>query len=67
MSVKAAREPPLKAMHDRPHSSIRRECLDHHLVLGETHSRRVLTEYAGYYKTARTHLAIGEYTPLGRP
>ena len=36
--------------------SIRRECLDHVMVLGEAHLRRVLREYAHYYNTTRTPL-----------
>jgi hypothetical protein len=35
--------------------SIRRECVDHVLVLGEAHLRRVLTKYAAYYNELRTH------------
>jgi len=46
--------------------SIRRECLDHVLVLGEAHLRRILTAYAAYYNGARTHLALGKDTSLGR-
>jgi len=38
--------------------SIRRECLDHVIVLGERHLRRLLTEYLSYYHGARTHLAL---------
>jgi transposase InsO family protein len=40
--------------------SIRRECLDHVVVLGEAHLRRILREYADYYNRARTHLALGK-------
>jgi transposase InsO family protein len=47
--------------------SIRCECLDHIVVRGETHPRRVWNEYAGYYDTARTHIALAGDTPLGRP
>jgi transposase InsO family protein len=36
--------------------SIRRECLNHVLVLGELHLRRTLTRYFAYYHEARTHL-----------
>ena len=39
--------------------SIRRECLDHVLVLNERHLRRILTRYFAYYHRARTHLARG--------
>jgi transposase InsO family protein len=47
--------------------SIRRECLDHVLVLGEAHLRQILRAYADYYNRARTHLALAKDTPLGRP
>ena len=47
--------------------SIRRECLDHVLVLGEAHLRQILRAYADYYNRVRTHLALGKDTPLGRP
>jgi transposase InsO family protein len=47
--------------------SIRRECLDHVVVLGEAHLRRVLRAYADYYNRARTHLALAKDAPLGRP
>src|SRR6266446_6521660 len=46
--------------------SIRRECLDHVLILGEAHLRRILRAYADYYNRVRTHLALGKDTPLGR-
>ncbi len=35
--------------------SIRRECLDHIIVFGETHLRRILKSYADYYNSVRTH------------
>lgn len=47
--------------------SIRRECLDHMLVLGEVQLRRILTVYARYYNEARTHLALGKDAPNRRP
>jgi putative transposase len=47
--------------------SIRRECLDHVLVLGERHLRRILTRYFAYYHRARTHLALDKDAPDGRP
>jgi transposase InsO family protein len=43
--------------------SIRRECLNHVLVLGERHLRHVLTRYFIYYHQARTHLALDKDTP----
>ena len=38
--------------------SIRRECLDHVIVLGERHLRRILTDYLTYYHGSRTHLSL---------
>jgi transposase InsO family protein len=46
--------------------SIRRECVDHIIVLGETHLRRVLKSYARYYNETRTHLALEKDAPLSR-
>jgi hypothetical protein len=37
--------------------SIRRECLDHFVILGEAHLRRILGAYAAYYNVSRTHPA----------
>ena len=47
--------------------SIRRECLDHVLVLSERHLRRALTGYFAYYHRSRTHLALQKDTPDARP
>src|SRR5499433_3503947 len=47
--------------------SIRRECLDHVVVLGERHLRHLLANYAAYYNGVRTHLALDKDTPLHRP
>jgi len=47
--------------------SIRRECLDHVVVLGEWHLRHLLANYAAYYNGVRTHLALDKDTPLHRP
>ncbi len=47
--------------------SIRRECLDHVLVLSERHLRRILTRYFGYYHRARTHLSLDKDAPDARP
>ena len=47
--------------------SIRRECLNHVLVLSERHLRRMLTRYLAYYHQARTHLALDKDTPDLRP
>ena len=43
--------------------SIRRECLNHVLVLHERHLRRILARYFSYYHRARTHLALDKDAP----
>ena len=47
--------------------SVRRELLDHIVVLGERHLRRLLGEYVAYYHDDRTHLGLEKATPAGRP
>src|SRR5438105_4058166 len=47
--------------------SIRRECLNHVLVLSERHLRRILVRYFAYYHRARTHLSLAKDAPHGRP
>jgi len=47
-------------------STLRRECLDHVIVLGEAHLRRVLAAYADYYNQTRPHLALQKDAPLRR-
>src|SRR5271155_2564312 len=47
--------------------SIRRECMDHTVVLGESHLRHLLANYATYYNGVRTHLALDKDSPLHRP
>src|ERR1700675_2531155 len=46
--------------------SLRRECLDHVIVLDERHLRRLLTAYLIYYHGARTHLALEKDAPTPR-
>jgi transposase InsO family protein len=46
--------------------TIRRECLDHVIVFGEPHLRRMLTEFAAYYNRMRTHRSLGLDAPLQR-
>jgi transposase InsO family protein len=47
--------------------SIRRECLDHVIVLGEAHLRRILKSYADYYNGVRTHRSLNKDAPVSRP
>ncbi len=51
---------------ERVIGSIRRECLDHVIVLGSVHLRRILSSYAAYYNGKRTHLFIAKDAPEGR-
>src|ERR1700747_759249 len=46
--------------------SIRRECLDHIIVFGEMHLRRVLKSYANYYNCVRTHRSLNKDAPVTR-
>jgi transposase InsO family protein len=46
--------------------SIRRECLDHVIVLGENHLRRILRSYFAYYHGSRTHLSLCKDAPEPR-
>jgi transposase InsO family protein len=62
----APRSPWQNGYIERLIGSIRRECLDHVLVMGEAHLRRILSAYADYYNRVRTHLALDKDAPLGR-
>jgi transposase InsO family protein len=46
--------------------SIRRECLDNIVVLGEAHLRRILQTYARYYNKIRTHRSLDKDAPISR-
>jgi hypothetical protein len=46
--------------------SIRRECLDHVIVLSEAHLRRILRGYLAYYHDSRTHRALDRNAPNPR-
>jgi transposase InsO family protein len=47
--------------------SIRRECLDHSVIFGGAHLRRILAAYTGYYNELRTHLTLDKDSPGHRP
>ena len=47
--------------------SIRRECLDHLVVLSEAQLRRILQAYARYYNKIRTHRSLDKDAPISRP
>jgi transposase InsO family protein len=47
--------------------SIRRECVDHLIVLGEAHLSRILRSYARYYNDIRTRRSLDKDAPVSRP
>ena len=46
--------------------SVRRECLDHLIIMHENHLRAILQNYIHYYNTQRTHLGINKDSPEPR-
>jgi transposase InsO family protein len=65
--VTAARSPWQNPFCERLIGSVRRDCLNHIIVLGEAHLRRVLMRYFRYYHKFRTHLSLEKDTPETRP
>lgn len=51
---------------ERVIGTIRRECLDHVLILGESHLSKVLIAFADHYNANRSHLSLGKDAPDGR-
>jgi hypothetical protein len=47
--------------------TLRRELLDHTIVVNDRHLARLLHEFVAYYHEDRTHLALGKATPDTRP
>jgi len=47
--------------------SIRRECLDHVIVLSKSGLHHVVTDYVAYYMRSRTHLSLDKDSPGPRP
>ena len=71
MNIRAVRTAPRlpwqNAYVERVIGSIRRECLDHVIVLSAAGLQRVLKDYTAYYMGARTHLALAKDPPITRP
>jgi len=65
-TVIAPRSPWQNAYAERVIGSIRRECLDHIVVIGERHLRGILSSYVDYYNETRTHLALAKDAPEPR-
>ena len=62
----ARRSPWQNPFIERLIGSIRRECLDHILVISEAHLRRVLREYFAYYHDSRPHQSLNGNAPRPR-
>jgi len=65
--VTAVRSPWQNAYAERLIGSLRRECLDHIVVLGEVHLLRILAGYFEYYNRSRCHLSLIGDAPEPRP
>jgi putative transposase len=51
---------------ERPIGGVRSECLDHEIILNETHLRGILEQYVRYDNAQRTHLGINKDSPEPR-
>jgi len=64
--VTSFRSPWQNGLCERLIGTLRRDLLDHVIVLNESHLRRLLKEYLTYYHQDRTHLGLAKDCPLGR-
>jgi putative transposase len=65
--ITAPRSPWQNPYVERFIGSIRRDCLDHVIVLNEMYLKQILTSYFEYYHNERTHSGLDKDTPLARP
>jgi len=65
--MSAPRSPWQRAYVERVIGSIRRECLDHLIILNEESLRRALRSYVSYYHRSRLHLSLERDSPESRP
>ena len=65
--LSAPRSPWQRAYVERVIGTIRRECLDHMIVLNEASLYRHVKAYLSYYHESRTHLSLAKDTPEPRP
>jgi transposase InsO family protein len=61
------RSPRANAVAERVIGTLRRECLDHLIILNEQHLASVLGEYVRFYNEDRPHRTLGLHTPDARP
>jgi len=65
--VITARHSPFQNPYVEPFiGSIRRECLDHMIIIGEDHLRQTLRDYFDYYHNSRPHEALEKNSPTPR-
>jgi putative transposase len=60
----APQSPWQNAHAERLIGSIRRECLNHFVILNARHLKRTMTAYFRYYHRSRTHLGLGKQCPM---
>jgi transposase InsO family protein len=65
-ALTAPRSPFQNPNAERVIGSIRRECLDHLIIIGEDHLRRTLPDYLDYYHNSRPHQALEMNSPIPR-
>ena len=65
--ISAPRSPWQNPYCERLIGSVRRDCLNHVIILGESHLRRILGRYFHYYHKYRTHLSLEKDAPAPRP
>jgi putative transposase len=61
------RAPKANAIAERVIGTLRRECLDHFIIINERHLLTVLREYGPHYNGGRPHRTLGLDTPTGPP
>ena len=64
--ITASRSPWQNPYRERVIGTLRRECIDHMIILGARHLRRILSDYLEYYHGSRTHLSLDKDAPVPR-